>query len=174
MSKSIATPLIILGIVSLLLIVFVVSPLLQGIDQEAENLISQKRLLAELERKTENIKKFQASQETYQANLEKINQLFINAEEPVGFIEFLEREANNSNLSIEIEPISVKEIKTDPWPSTNFELSLIGSFSNVLRFMGKLESSPYLVSLSNLHLARQVKEISEDVNASFLMKVYIK
>jgi len=172
MNKNIISLSITLAVLTVLLIVFSISPLLQRIKQESENLITQKRLLVELENKAENLKRFQSIHETYQANLDKIDELFINAEEPIDFIKFLEQEAANSHVSIEIIPVSVQEDKTDLWPSTSFRLMADGYFPYFLRFLEKIESSPYLTNVSNLDIKRLAKDTNGDVSASFLIKVY--
>jgi len=111
--------------------------------------------------------------------LEKIDDLFADPEVPIEFINFLEKNAGKSQLSIEISPMAKKE--TEPWPSLSFQISTVGSFSNFLKFLEKLETGPYLIEISNLN----VKKITEkelrsekfetfslsDVNALFLIKV---
>ena len=172
MNRNTAPSLIIFVIVAMLLAVFVVRPLFQGIKQESENLISQKRLLAELENKSESLKSFQAAHETHRANLEKIDELFIDGEEPINLIEFLEKEAANFYLSIDIIPVSPKEVESKPWPSISFRMETEGSFPNFLRFLERLESSKYLLEISSLNLRRLAKESNGDVTASFSMKAY--
>jgi len=172
MSKNTIPCLIIFGIIALLLIVFVVYPLFQGIKQESENLISQKRLLAELENKSRSLKSFQVAHETYRVNLEKIDELFIDGEEPINLIEFLEKEASNSQLLIDITPVSSKEVESESWPSIGFRMEMEGSFPGFLRFLERLESSQYLLEISNLNLRRLAKESNGDITASFSMKAY--
>lgn len=172
MNKNIVSLSITLTVLTVLLLVLAIFPLLKRIKQESENLISQKRLLVELESKAENLKKFQDIHETYQVNLDKIDELFINAEEPIEFIKFLEQEAANTHISIEIAPVSVQADKTDLWPSTSFRLIVDGYFPYFLRFLEKIESGPYLASLSNLDIKRLAKDTNGDISASFLIKVY--
>ena len=172
MNRNTAPSLIIFVIVAMLLAVFVVRPLFQGIKQESENLISQKRLFAELENKSESLKSFQMVRETHRANLEKIDKLFVDGEEPINLIEFLEKEAANFYLSIDIIPVSPKEVGSEPWPSISFRMEIEGSFPGFLRFLERLESSQYLLDISNLNLRRLAKESNGDITASFSMKAY--
>lgn len=172
-TKKILTSLIILGLISLVFIVFLVYPLFNEIKKESQNLISQKRTLVELTTKTQNLKKFQATYNTYQENLEKIDKLFVNPTEPLNFIEFLETEAADSQLLIEIFPSPSQEIAVDPWPSLNFQLTLIGSFPNFLKFLEKLESSSYLIEVLNLNI-RRLTENEGDINVTLLIKIYTK
>lgn len=172
MNQNNNLPLIILGIIVLLLIGFVIRPLFLDIKRTSENLVFQKGQLIDLENKSENIKKFQVAYASRQANLEKINQLFIDKEEPIGFIEFLEKEAKTARLSIEITPVTIKAVADDVWPSTNFSLTLSGSFPRFLQFLDRIESSPYLIDLSNLSLNKPTQNTNGDIAISFQMKVY--
>lgn len=165
-------PLIILGVIALLLVCFVIRPLFLDIKHTSENLILQKGQLIDLENKSENIKKFQVAYESRRANLEKIDELFVDKEEPIGFIEFLEKEAKTARLSIEITPITLKASADDFWPSTNFSLTLSGSFPRFLQFLDRIEASAYLIDLSNLSLNKPTQNTNGDIAISFQMKVY--
>jgi len=172
MSKNTNLPLIILGIATLLLAVFLTRPLFLGVKQESANLISTRGVLIDFENKSKNLKSFQATYGDYQENLEKIDKLFIDQEEPVAFIEFLEKEANNFHLAIDITSLNAKVNESDPWPSISFYLLLNGSFTNFLRFLEKVESSPYLITLSNFDLKKPTDKTNGDVTITFQMKTY--
>lgn len=151
-NKKTAVSLVIFGIIILIFIVLVIHPLFEAIRVDSQNLIFQKNRKAELVLKTENIKEFQKNYKDYQSNLKKISDLFINSAEPINFIEFLEKEAANSQLSIKIAPFPPRETEEDPWPSMNFQLTLTGPFPNFLKFLEKLESSNYLIEILNLNV----------------------
>jgi Tfp pilus assembly protein PilO len=161
-----------LGVVIIAFIAFIVYPLFSGIQKEADNFISQKKKLVELERKIQNLENFQKSYEEYLPNLGKIAELLINPSEPINFIEFLEKEARNADLDIEILPFAPEE-EEDFWSSMNFRLSLTGTFSNFLKFLEKLESAPYLVEILNLNATERDEE-EPGVGVSLLIKVYTK
>lgn len=170
-NKKIMVSGIIFGIVIFIFIVLIIYPLFGAIRAESKELISQKNKQVELILKTENIKEFQKNYKDYQPNLKKIDNLFINSAEPINFIEFLEKEAANSRLSIKITPSAKKEKEEDPWPSMNFQLTLTGSFSNFLKFLEKLESSPYLIEVLNLNIN---KPAEKKLVSNLLIKVYVQ
>ncbi|MFH1820482.1 MAG: type 4a pilus biogenesis protein PilO [Candidatus Nealsonbacteria bacterium] len=174
MNKKAALLLITIIIINLLLVVFLVYPLFQGIRQEANNLISQKAALVELENKQKNIKEFQNAYKSYQSDLEKIDRLFIDAQEPVGFIRFLEAEALKAQITVEISPVGVKETKSDLWPSVSFRLQVDGQFSAFMEFLEKIETSSFLLSVSNLDVRKLAQDTEGNISASFLIKVYVK
>jgi len=167
-------PLIILGTIAVLLAGFVVRPLFLSIKQNSEIFIDQKGTLAGFEEERENLKKFQSTYEIYQANLRKMDQLFVDKEEPVDFIEFLEAEAMRVKLTINLTPLTLKAGKKDVWPSTSFQAEMAGSFPNFLRFLDKIESSPYLLVLSDFSLNKPTKNTNGDIAISFQMKVYTR
>jgi len=168
------TPLIILGIVAILLTVFVVRPLFSSIQHNSEILTLQKVKLVELEEKSESLKRFQSTRDIYQANLEKMDRLFVDGEEPVEFIEFLEKESAAFKLTINLTPLTLKVGEDDNWPSTSFQIDMTGAFPNFLRFLDRIESSASLVVLSNFSLNKPSKSTNGDIVISFQMKVYTR
>jgi len=174
--------LIIFFLVSFLVVVFlIILPLIKEIKIKSEEFLQEKQVLTQLKIKTENLKKAQTLYTEYQSKFEKIKSLFIDPREPINFVEFLERESNNSNLSIGMSINPAKEIKGDPWPSMNFQLTLKGTFPNFLEFLEKLESAPYLIEFQNLNIRKlsekesQEEGISEGgIVATLLLKVYTK
>ncbi|MFH1780648.1 MAG: type 4a pilus biogenesis protein PilO [Candidatus Nealsonbacteria bacterium] len=163
-------------IVSAVLIIFLIGcfirPLFLSIKKNSAALIIQKATLAEREKKNENFKEFQSTYETYRLNLDKIDQLFIDREEPIEFIEFLEKEAGRNKLSIDLTPLSLRAVAEDVWPSINFQVAAAGSFQNFLKFLDKIESSPHLIVLSDFSLNKPAKDTNGDIVVSFQMKVY--
>ena len=172
MSKNTNLPLIVLGIVTLVLAVLVARTLFLGVRQESANLIATRGVLIDFENKSKNLKSFQTTYGDCQENLAKMDQLFVDKEEPIAFIEFLEKEAKNFHLAIDITPLNIKEAEGDPWPSISFRLVLNGSFPNFLRFLEKVESSPYLISLTNFDLKKPTDKTNGDVSVTFQMKTY--
>jgi len=160
-----------LSIIMAVFIALVIFPLFSGIQKESQNFISQKGELAKLEKKIQNLKNFQIFGKEYLVNLEKIEKLFIPSSEPLEFIEFLEKEGENSNLDIEILPFALEK-KDKPWPSMNFRLSLIGAFSDFLKFLERLESAPYLIDVLNLNVVKEEEE--PETKITLLIKVYTK
>lgn len=155
--------LLILGVMVLFLILFAIKPLLSQIKKESENFVMQKKELIELEVKIKNLQDFRSNFKQYQLNLEKIDSLFVDAAEPIEFIEFLEREAADSQLSIEIFPSGDRE----------FSLKLEGSFSSLSGFIERLEYGPYLIKPLNLSI-RKISNKKNVISAVLLIKTHTK
>ena len=157
---------IVFGAVTLSLIFFVIYPLLTGVKKNSQELILAKKELVSFKTKTEE---FEQSKEVYRdlkTDLEKIDELFVNPDVPIDLIKFWRETAKDSGLLIDISPTSLEASETVLWGSMGFRLSLIGSFSNFLKFLEKIETAPYLVEIQNLS-AKNSKQF-------LTIKVYIK
>lgn len=183
-NKKIAISIITILILSLLLIFFLILPLLSKIKKASSDFLSQKENLISLENKLENFWKIKTQLEEINPNLEKINSFFIEPEAPVEFISFLENTAQNSGISLKISPSLPLKTKEDPWPFLLFQISSVGSFPNFMKFLEKLELSPYLIVFQNLNISRLSEtELKSkgfeklslgDVIINFSLKVYTK
>ena len=112
----------------------------------------------------------------------KIESLFISPEMPVEFINFLEKTAQDHNLSMGGLSISPLPKGQDPWPSIGFQINLTGFSPDVFKFLKKLSYSRYLIDIQNLEISKIEKEkaligkeiLAGDINTSLLIKVYTK
>jgi len=178
--KKIYISLTIFGILTILLIVLIIYPFLKEIKKNSEELLSQKNTLISFSEEIKNLKESKKLYDAHRESLEKIDELFVDPEMPIEFINFLEKNASDSQLSIEVSPVATVKKETDPWPSLALQISAAGSFPNFLKFLEKLENSPYLIEVLNLNLKRVAeKEIKEgilpsNINALFLIKVFAK
>ena len=184
LKNKINLSLIIFSILSISLIVFLIYPLFKEIKNNSEDLISKKQKLLSLETKIENLEKFQSLWQEIEPDFKKIDQLFIDSEVPVEFISFLEATARDCELSIEISSTLPSKIEKDPWPSLFFQISPTTSFPKFLRFLAKIETSPYLIEIQNLNAKRLTeKELGSkaferfslgDVKTALSIKIYTK
>ncbi len=154
--------------------------ILKDIPANSEAFISQKKELALLENKTKGLQEFEKEYKINAEGLDKIDKLFINFENPVDFINFLNylrNTAADSGVSINIFPPSPKkEASGSPWPSITFQVSGSGRFLNLMRFLEKIENSPYLIEISGLSAKitkGDEKKISQDeINATLSLTVF--
>jgi len=158
------------------IIVFVICPLIGEIKKSSQGLISEKNKLSVLEEQINSLGRFKILYKNLEEILEKIDGLFVNKEVPVDFIGFLERTADKSSVDIEVSPLSGGQTDTDPWPFLVFQITVDGSFLQILSFLEKMENSPYLVEIQNLTISQTSgeKTPSGNVKASFSFKVFAK
>lgn len=164
-------------LVASLLVLFFIFPTYSEVAQKSRELVSQKNNRLALESQFSEAKKFKLKYDEYKPNLEKIDGLFVDSENPVGFIEFLEETAEGFGLKLQISAPLFSEKESSN--SASFQLSATGNFSGLLNFIQKLEFGPYLINLQNLDIknrkiASQEKNQTESLNAEILIKVFTK
>ena len=187
------------GIISTLFAVFVVFPLFKEIKAISQNLFLKKNKIVYLSEERENLQKIENLYKTYQSDLERIENLFVDPEVPIEFIGFLEKTAVSSQIKLEISSMTraaarggdeqssattKKTEKEEPWQSLSVQLLVTGSFSNFSKFLHKLENGPYLIEVVDLNTRRlaekdiQVKELENipgaDTTNVLSIKVFAK
>ncbi len=182
--NKIKISLIVFFLLNIFLILFLIYPFYRDIKVTSEELIYQKEKLLLLEDKFKNIEEFKDNRPKMKTNLEKIETLFVDAKEPVEFINFLEETSRDSDISMKISSAQSKEKNKDPWTSLFFPIVLTGPFPKFLKLLEKLESSKYLIEAQNLKITRlteaelQSKELEKfslgDIRVDFLLKVFTK
>lgn len=176
--------LILFALFSIFFFSFLIYPLFKDIKKISQELISKKEKIVFLEGKIKNILEFRENYKERKENLEKIERLFVKAEVPIEFINFLEKTAQDSQISIKISFTQIPISSKDPWSSIFFQITSIGSFPNFLKFFEKIESGQYLIEVQNLNISRlteselKSKELEGfslgDVKTNLSLKVYAK
>ncbi len=144
---------------------FVLVPQVRGIIQDTQQLILQKEARANFVAEQNNLKDFTNFLAQHQGDIERFNSLFVDPQNPLNFLTFLEGIARESQFSLKIIPGNVQKVEGDLWPSIPFQISSQGSFENVRRFLQKLEYGPYLVEFKGVVL-QQPKENTGKKNAA--------
>lgn len=166
-------------VVFIVLGALVIYPLFKDIKNSSEEFAlarQEQALFLERKKAIENMK---AILEGHRENLEKMEDLLIDPENPLEFINSLEGEAAKANVELKISSLSFFKGDQGLWPSFLFRLTTVGSFPDFLRFMERLESAPYLIQVSDLGIKVDQKRVAEesgpsDVTANFSMKVFTK
>jgi len=136
-----------------------------------------------LEQERKELEKIKTFYKEERPNIEKIENVFVDSETPLGFIDFLEKTASDSGLAIEIPSIK-KEAEKGFFSSLTLEISLKGPFPNLMRFLEKMENSSYLIEILRTDIRRiEEKRLGEkgfeglksgDVTANLSIKVSAK
>jgi len=155
-------------VLTVLIFIFGVYPIFKDIEKNSEEVFRQKKELVILEAQITNLEKFKTVYKELEEILKKIQDLFVDLQVPVDFIRFLETTAESCSLDISISPTSSGKFGNDYWQSLIFQISNRGSFPNFLRFLEKLENSPYLIEIQSLNISRD----GENVRAVFSIKVF--
>ena len=142
--------------ISLLLVVFLIWPAVQKIQQSSAEIFSDRVAIASLGKDVGALDNFKKQYDIYKPNLAKVDQLFIDAQNPVSFIEFLEKIAKDSNLEIDVRLFDGKDaIKA--MPAAVFSIVAKGDFLNIVSFAQKMENGPYLINITNMTIAKSIQ-----------------
>jgi len=167
---------IVFGTVFLFFIFLIIPYLLNEIKKASESSIILRDELASIEKEIENLHVLKAAYQDRKDDLGKIDDIFIDNERPVDFFNFLRVNAQVTQQNIDISVIPSGQSKDDPWLNLSFQVSTKGSFSNFLKFLERIENSPYLIEILNLNC----KELTKgefpfgSVESSFQIKVFTK
>ncbi len=137
-------------LLAIFLVLFLVYPLSKEITQSSGELVSQINSRLALKSQYDQALNFKQKYESYQQNLNKADDLFIDPQNPVDFIEFLEKTASDSGIKLQISAPSFSKEETLPYES--FQLSSSGSFPNTAKFISQLETGRYLIQIKNLNI----------------------
>ena len=179
-NKIFITPIIGL-LISFLLIVFLIWPVFMDIEAGSKEMLAQKGESSYIEIQNSKLESFKKNYESYKPNLERIDLSFVDSQDPVAFINFLEESASASNIEAEISLSQAFE-KTSALSSLAISLNVSaeGGFLNVLRFAEELENGHYLIEINKLTIRRAAGLLAKndknsgDVRADFLINVLAK
>ncbi len=171
-------------IIDVLIGVFLLYPLYQDIREVSDNFLERRKEIVGLESKLRRLKELKKTYAEIEPDSKKIESLFVNSEKPIRFITFIERSADESGIEVNIAPGSGNRIKDKKWETVFFRIELSGTFPSFMKFLEKIEYSPWVVSIDNLNVRAVEKEKKEgeeenirevkEVSASFQLKAYSK
>ncbi len=166
-------------LISLLLIVFLIWPALVEVKESSDELIFQNGRENFINDQNRELENFKNSYKNYQPNLEKIDRLFIDPQNPVNFINFLENIASETGVKPDISLASLPALKSKTvvvMPFVSFKISCKGKFLDILKFSDKLESGPYLIEIKNMETkeSKDTEKNNSVLNTDFLINVFTK
>jgi len=168
---------------TLIVIVFGIYPLCNGIKKSSNDLISIKNETATINDQSQETQNFENNFSLYKPTLDKIDGLFVDFNNPVDFIKFLEDTALKNNLTSKIS-LSQKGAQTyadqqfESNESAVFTVSVDGAFEDILKFTNNIEYGPYLIKAESLTIQNSEKITEKGkirtINAQFLIKVFLQ
>lgn len=179
MKNKINLMVVFFSITAVFLIAFFIYPIYKNIKNTSEDILLYKGKVILLNVQNKELNDFKIRYKNNEFNLEKIDQIFVDAQNPVDFIEFLEDTAVSAGINAGITLEGPPKKKEAGDPVIMFQIFAKGNFSNILVFSEKLENSPYLIKISTLSIKKQQSSsskqiISDEVDATFLIEVVVK
>lgn len=154
-----------------LLILFVFKPLFVEIKNTAASTLESREKLIALERMDKKyIEEVEKDYEIISGNLVAIKKQLVGKSGAVGFFEAMETAAESTNNKIEI---SASEFPI-------LTLSVFGTFSDLMKFLGWLENGDYFIGVESINIARvSVKEDAElitdgRIKTNIKIKIYLE
>lgn len=169
------------------IISFAAAPLTMGIKDIGLEIWRQQERIADYDNRILNAREFSAFTRGERANLDKLSGVFVDSQMPLDFIHSLETAAQDAGTAIRFSSSSQpREDEFTGWPMVDFEMDVSGEAAAVLRFVRKLETSPYLVTVKSIEMRTAAEtgnstaagakpEIAPgQVSAHILIEVYSK
>ncbi len=166
-------PQVLISLASILVLVAVISFVFFDIIRGSAEIISQKGQDEFIELQNAELVRFKANREAYLPNFEKIASSFVDSNNPVNFIEFLENITSKSRVKSEIVWPNVRGDSAAKNSSLDFTILVEGQFLDILNFSEKLEYGPFLVEIKSLSVRKNEIE-KGNVFADFKVTVYTK
>ncbi len=167
-------------LISLALIYGLIYPAFKGIKNAYAQILETKTATASLALQQAAMDDFKNKQEAYAPDLQKLEAAFVDPQNPVEFIKFLETLAADSGISADITialPLKSEEARPN---RVAFQVLAKGKFLDLLEFGEKLEHGQYLAGINQITL-RQAgedtagKKIADGtVEATFLIEAIAK
>src|SRR3989339_332265 len=163
---------IIFIVIYLAVILFFVWSLIKDIKNESLNLVMQKNEEFSFKEQMFFLEKFNQEKVAYQEIFLKYEEALIDSKNPIILIKFLENTAKESNVTLDIllTPSLAQKIGTDIWPSISMQIKFSGSFQNTLKFINKLENSPYFLSIESLKMNKSEEKVKVKNITSIIIK----
>lgn len=159
--------------IALCMAVFLAYPLFNNIVGISQELLNYGKKTAFIHRQNEYLGYFKELYNNNQEAMEQIDSIFVDANNPVDFIEFLEDIAVESSIEADIHLIPPKK-KTDTEPSKILiRISAEGDHLSILSFCEDLETGPYLIEIQDISLSKAIFQNDLEEASSAILKAEI-
>ena len=143
-------------ILILTVVMFIIIPRIKFIKEVGGEITRQKQFLEEQYRNSKNLKEVNKNFEFISLNTEKLDKVFIYYDEDLQFIQSLEKVAfdNNVKQKISLDTKSEEERGDKECDNVKLELTVNGSFFNIMNYLIDLEAINYYVNVDFLNITK--------------------
>lgn len=154
---------------------FLITPVFKNITLNSNDFLKQKTELAKTQSEIDNFKDFDESYDTYLTQISRMeklifDQVLIEGDLSLDLIEFLKTEALKQGIDIKVTPQSVGDSGLEIFKISTFRLNLTGTTTKCFNFISRIEHSRWLSEIDSMTITKT----TEDINVSFVLKVYAK
>ncbi len=180
LKNNIYAILIAFAVIILFVVMFFIAPLYQQIQNNSQELTLIKNNTFDFEIQKNQIENLKKYGNQYLSNLDSIGQLFIDPQNPVNFIKFLEDTAKSAGIKPKIS--LAPDLQSNDQNSLTFKLFVSDNFLKIMDFSEKLEYGQYLVKIQDLSIKNQdlnssinqKTDISKNVDAIFVISAFAR
>jgi hypothetical protein len=169
-NKKIKISIMAFGGIFIIFLFFAYLPLFFKILENNENLALARDDYFSLKEKRVNLENTRKNFSEFEKKVGKIDSLFLEYENPVEFLNYLDETGRNCGISHQISNLSFGEAGTGGLPSLSLGLSFQSGFSEFSKFLESLNSSSWLLQIESLNIWKRENEVA----ASFILKVFCK
>lgn len=161
----------------------IISPLISKIKYSSLAFIEKKETLEILEKEQIEFNLLKEQYKRIKPELTRIDQSLLNSEKTLDFIVALENIAEKANNNYEIKVTQLQKEPKEKFSFLTFQISLWGSFPNLIKFLVYLENVPYWVETDQIQIRPVGQEeigikkgavnlSAGDVATNLIVKVY--
>jgi hypothetical protein len=133
------------------LAIFAIAPLFSDIKAINGQIIRRRAQIADYDLRIGNARNFMRFAARQKTELEQIAGVFADSQMPLDMINSLENAAKDSNVSVEFSPAGQSNLQI-----IKIEINASGAIFDTLRFIEKIENSPYLAEIESADIRKEV------------------
>lgn len=150
-------------------VVFVIFPIFGNIQKSRDRLLLALQDELALKDQIAAVQEYRALAKEVRENLALLEDMLVDVQFPVTFVQFLERLAGENSLSIEV--VSPAGGRAGAGEEVVFQLKIEGTPSDLTRFLTRLETGPYLVRITQMQILRlEENMVSANISLGVLAK----
>lgn len=136
-----------------LIIYFIILPRVKFIRENGREIIERRVFLEKQYIRARNFKENNEEMKLVDADIKKLDAVFVDYNNDLQFIETLEKIAIDNNIDQKISLGAIKNEEISEFEKITLEISVNGSFLNVMNYLINLETLNYYINISSLDIS---------------------
>lgn len=145
--------------------------LFQQLKTLSSELSFTKSELAVLTERSSQMSLWEKEAPALEEELREVENVFVNPEMPLSFLDFVERSAEESDLIYNISLLESRGKRGESFSPLEIRVDAKGGFPSCLKLLDYIENSPYLVRSKSLIFSSSEKGAGEEVRMELLIEV---
>lgn len=133
-------------------IIFVITPGINGIKKIGEDIMQQRIDVENKYKKGQKLNKLTENLKIIEPQIEKMDRMFIDQNDALKFITSLEEMAEKSNVKQKINLMTAQKVPFHSYQKMPLQLSIGGNFIDEINYILNLENSDYLINIKLLEI----------------------